>query len=371
MIPCSRAVHIGTGLPAIFVCSFVLSFTAEAAEFVWMEGEQPVSTNIEVQRSGWGNTQFLSEEKWLHCSIDAGKVDRQVPGEGGRLTYQFEAPKEADYQVWSRIGMEFVRSPFDWRIDDGPWTRVAPDELTTDLMEIAFWCEVAWLQLGQQPLKAGPHTFEFRLPKTRNEKGETQRILFACDAICLSAGPFSPNSKFKPDEEGRDERDRAASETVFQLPEASTPAARASVSLAGLWEICRHDEQLPGPVAEPIVELPPTPHWKSIQVPGDKNTLRPDLLFAHRLWYRTRVAVPASMTGRAFYIDFPYNNLNTTVYVNGKLCGFEKNPFVRFQIDVTAGMRAGQVNEIWVGIRDAYYGRSADPGRPLKLRKTF
>ena len=59
------------------------------------------------------------------------------------------------------------------------------------------------------------------------------------------------------------------------------------------------------------------------------------------------------------------------MYVNGVLCGFEKNPFVRFQIDVTPGIRAGQVNEIWVGIRDAYYGRSADPQRPLKLRKTF
>ena len=49
------------------------------------------------------------------------------------------------------------------------------------------------------------------------------------------------------------------------------------------------------------------------------------------------------MAGRAFYIDFPYNNLNTTVYVNGVLCGFEKNPFVRFQIDVTrASGRAGE-----------------------------
>ena len=201
--------------------------------------------------------------------------------------------------------MEFARSPFDWRIDDGPWKRVTPDQLTTDLMEIAFWCEVAWLQLGDQPLKAGPHTMEFRLPKIKNDKGETQRILFALDAICLTAGEFSPNSKFKPGEDGRNERDRQASEQIFQLPEAAVQAARASVSLADLWEICRHDEQLPGPVAVPIGELPKTPHWTAIQVPGNKNTLRPDLLFAHRLWYRTRVAVPASMANRAFSIDFP------------------------------------------------------------------
>lgn len=363
--------HVCCRLIAWLACLATTTRTAEAVEFVWLEGEQPSSTNVEVQRSGWGNQQFLSDEKWLHCSIEAGKVDNQVPGDGVTLKYQFQVPKGGTYEVWSRIGLEFVRSPFDWRIDNGSWKRVAPDELTTDLMEIAFWCEVAWLQLGGETLKAGPHTFEFHLPKTKNEKGETQRILFACDAICMTAGRFSPHSKFKPDEDGRDERDRQASETAFQLSEPMAPAARASVSLAGDWEICRYDEKLPGPVGEPIRDFPETPHWKAIPVPGDKNKLRPDLVFAHRMWYRTRVAVPASMAGRAFFIDFPYNNLNTTVYVNGVLCGFEKNPFVRFQVDVTPGIRAGQVNEIWVGIRDAYYGRSADPGRPLKLRKTF
>jgi hypothetical protein len=81
--------------------------------------------------------------------------------------------------------------------------------------------------------------------------------------------------------------------------------------------------------------------------------------------------VPARLAGRSFYIDFPQNSLNTTVYVNGVYCGFEKNPFCQFQIDVTKGVKPGQTNEIWVGIRDAWYGRTADPERPLKLRRTF
>jgi len=365
-----RMALVAAGLTAWLAFSALEGFAAEAADFVWLEGEKPASANIEVQRSGWGNAHFLSEENWLHCSIEADKVDKDVPEGGVLLKYSFQASKDATYQVWSRIGFEFVRSPFEWRIDDGAWKRVSPEELTTDLMEIAFWCEVAWLPLGDQALRAGPHTLELRLPKTKNDKGQTQRILFACDALCLSAGPFTPRSKFKPNEDGRDDRDREAAEKVFALCEA--PAAqRASVSLAGLWEICRHDEQLPGPVAEPMREFPKAPHWKAIAVPGDKNVLRPDLLFAHRLWYRTRVAVPASMAGRAFYLDFPYNNLNTTVYVNGVLCGFQKDPFARFQVDVTPGIQPGKTNEIWVGIRDAYYGRSADPQRPLKLRKTF
>ena len=105
-------------------------------------------------------------------------------------------------------------------------------------------------------------------------------------------------------------------------------------------------------------------------MPGDKNQLRPDLLFAHRLWYRTRVSVPEACAGRSFHIVFPENNLNTTVFVNGVYCGFNKNPFARFQIDVTKGVKPG-VNEVWVGIKDAWYGYSTNPSDPLKLRKRF
>lgn len=347
------------------------ALAAARPAYVWLEGEEPSSTSIEMQRGGWGNARYLSGETWLHCSLDADKVKRDVPEEGVRIAYAFEAARESAYEVWSRIGFEFVRSVFDWRIDGGSWERVAPEALTTDLMEIDVWCEVAWLHMGDRTLGAGPHTLELRLPRVADDKGQPQRILFACDALCLSEGPFVPRSRFKPDEDGRDARDRQAAAAVFRMAEPAAPARRVSLPLAGEWEVCRHDEQLPGPVAAPMSDFPQAPHWTAIAVPGDKNVLRPDLLFAHRLWYRARVEVPAAMAGLAFFLDFPCNNLNTTVYVNGVFCGFEKNPFARFQIDVTAGIRAGAVNEIMVGIRDAYYGRSADPARPLKLRRTF
>ncbi|HSH16989.1 MAG TPA: glycoside hydrolase family 2 TIM barrel-domain containing protein, partial [Verrucomicrobiae bacterium] len=133
---------------------------------------------------------------------------------------------------------------------------------------------------------------------------------------------------------------------------------------------CRHDEQEPGETAKPIPDVPAEPFWRGIEVPGDKNQLRPDLIFAHRLWYRTRVVVPESYAGQSFYLDFPQNNLNTTVRVNGQFCGFNKNPFARFQIDVTRAVRPG-TNEVWVGIKDAWYAYSTNPNQPLKLRKKF
>lgn len=342
---------------------------AAAGPFVWIEGEAG-QCSLKPNLSGWGRPQFLSEEKWLHLSVEAANVDQQVAGDAITIAYDFSIAKAGQYEAWNRVGFEFVRSAFEWRIDQGPWQTITPEELTCDLMELATWCEVAWLKMGQQALSAGPHRLEIRLPKSKDEKGKTRRILYASDALCLHEGPFRPNSRFKPDQTGRDALDQEAAKLVFRLPEAR-PAQRSALSLKGLWEVARDDEQMPGEVAQPMKPLAASLIWKAIAVPSDKNQSRPDLIFAHRLWYRARVEVPASMAGRAFFLEFPYNNLNTTVVVNGVYCGFEKNPFARFTIDVTKAIKAGAVNEVWVGIRDAWYGRSADPQRPLKLRKTF
>ena len=364
----SQPRHLALALLAGGVVLISSSRAAPPAQ-VWLEGES-AGSSFKVDIGNWGRPQFLSSSNWLHVSIEEGQVEKGVPADGILLDYSFQNSVAGRYEVWNRIGFEFARSPFEWRIDEQPWKKVSPDELTTDLVEMGFWCEIAWLKMGDEDLTAGNHRLQVRLPKTKNEKGQWQRILYASDALCLSQGPFHPNSKFKPGESGRDTADEAAAQVVFQLPDAK-PSERATVKLNGTWEIARDDEQMPGEVAEPIKELPKQPVWHAIPVPSDKNKTREDLLFAHRVWYRTRIAVPASMAGRAFVLGFPYNNLNTTIYVNGVYCGFEKNPFAPFQVDVTKGVKAGQTNEIWVGIRDAWYGRSADPKRPLKLRKTF
>ncbi|MBE3071203.1 MAG: hypothetical protein IMZ66_13290, partial [Planctomycetes bacterium] len=346
------------------------SGAAGADDYAWIEAEKPASANVTPKLAGWGHPEFLSGEAWLSISIDADKVEKEVPAEGVLLAYRFALPKDGTYEVWNRVGFEFVRSPFQWRIDKGDWADARPDSLTTDCMALDFWCEVAWLKLGAAALAKGDHTLEIRLPRTQDDKGKTARILYASDALCVYGGTFRPNSKHKPGEDWQGDQDRQAAKVVFDLPEPASADARASVALKGLWEVCRHDEQMPGEVAAPIKDFPAKAYWTAIEVPGDKNTQRPDLLFAHRLWYRTRVRVPESCAGRSFHIVFPENNLNTTVFVNGQYCGFDKNPFARVQIDVTPAVKPG-VNEVWVGIRDAWYGRAADPERPLKLRKTF
>ncbi len=354
----------------------VLALTAAALNsqaaqppFIWLEGESPAKINFQTKDEGVGHPDFLSGGKWLKVGIEADKLEAQAPADGVLIDYTFTLAAADDYEVWNRIGFEFARSPFDWRIDGEDWHNVGPEELTTDLMELSFWTEVAWLKLGKKSLAAGAHTLSIRLPKTKDAKGKPARILYASDALCVCAGEFHPYSHFKPGEDHQTDKDRAAATHRFELPEPASRGARASVKLAGPWEVCRHDEQLPGEVAAPMTNFPAAPRWTAIQVPGDKNQ-RDDLVFAHRLWYRTRVNVPQSLAGHSFFLVFPQNNLNTTVYVNGQYCGFDKNPFARVQIDVTKGMKPG-ANEIWVGIKDAWYGCSASPTNPLKLRKKF
>ena len=360
-----------------FFCLLSAAFFADAAvaqatEFVWKESEDAVSVPKASNVAGWGHKEFLSGDKWFQINLDESAVEKTVSDAGVSFSYALTIPSAGKYELWNRVGFEFVRSPFEWRLNGGTWKTIKPDDLTTDLMEIDRWVEVAWVKMGDADLTAGAHTLEIRLPKTKDDKGKIQRILYASDALCLTKGKFVPNGKFKPNEDGRNDADRAAEKNVFSLPDAKTGGERTTIPLKGDWEVCRNDEQAPPfDVAVPMTDFPEKPSWKAIAVPSDKNVSRPDLLMAHRLWYRTRVHVPASHGGRSFFLTFPRNNLNTTVYVNGVLCGFEKNPNVRFDIDVTKGVKPGQVNEIWVGIRDVWYGRSTNPKDPLKLRKQF
>ena len=353
----------------IFILFCVLFSTLAAAdEFVWIEAESPSAHSGLTELKSWEHQYFSG--KWLHISVDADKLDTEINSDAITLKYEFDAPAEKLYEIWNRVGFEYVRSPFDWRIDDGEWTTAQPDDLTIDLMEVGFWCEIAWLKLGQVQLAKGGHTLEIRLQKRKNAEGKPERILYASDCLCLYPGEFKPYSKYKPNENHQTEKDVEAARRVLKVPRSGSSGIW-KCDLSGTWEICRDDEYLPEPVTQPISRLPETTRWSAIQVPGDKNTLRPDLMFAHRVWYRTKIGImfkDASID--AAYIEFPQNNLNTTVYVNGKLCGFNKNPFAKFHIDISKAIKPG-INEIYVGIRDAWYAFTEKADDPMKLRRKF
>lgn len=351
-----------------------LTAAAQAADFVWMEGEKPSRKNYPCGPAGVEKTQFLSQGAWLSVSLDAAKIARECPKEGVLLDYDFEITAAGEYEVWNRVGMEFVRTAFEWRIDQSAWQTVGPQDLTCDLMEVGLWNEVAWFQMGQQDLAPGSHTLQIRLkPAMKEENGKkvVDKILYCSDALCLYKGHFRPNGKFKPDADWRTDDDKKATAQIFEMPDtaraetyaaadAAAPAERIEVPLAGLWQVCRFDEQQVVDRTGPTRTLPDarTAYWMSIQVPGDKFEVKPELTFCHRFAYRTRVRVPAKLAGRSFYLRFPSIDMIASLHVNGQFCGWTRAMNALWECDVTRAMRPGQVNEICVVLKDCYYAVS-------------
>lgn len=288
------------------------------ANIAWMEGEEYASSTLGeevLSVGGWGNKSVLSKEKWLNISIDAGKVLEKVPEEGGLLTYSFSLEQEGAHDVWARVGYEFIRSSFDWRVDGGEWASISHDDplhYTQDLMLLQDWCEVGWAPLGSVSVSAGEHMLQIRLmrPYKDAEKKQVDRIITSFDALVVAPqGAFRPNGPHQPGEAWRTPEDLAAEAHRFELPEAPAKGARAELSLSGRWQYARWSEAeaihslmdmdeasraatprvLPGggsilvdaegkPVIHRAGPIPICPSadaldWSSIVVPGDRNRL--------------------------------------------------------------------------------------------------
>ena len=102
----------------IFRASIVVALLAlsgspslQAADAVWIEAEA-ATANVKPNIAGWGNKSILSGEKWLHFSVDADKVNQDVPADGATFLYQFTIGDDGNFEVWNRLGFEFVRTPF-------------------------------------------------------------------------------------------------------------------------------------------------------------------------------------------------------------------------------------------------------------------
>ncbi len=353
-----------------------LAAPAAAQDYVWIEGESPTKATVQFQSGGWGHPEYLSGGKWLFGSVEAKDLEAKVPAEGAVLTYDFAAKSGGDHEVWARVGYEFARSPFSWRLDGGDWKEVPPGELTTDLMALAPWAEVAWLKLGKAALIAGQHTFEVKFDRkyrTADGKKEPERILFGLDCVCMYRGEFRPNGPHKPGADWQTDADRRADRHVFDVKPGGAAGERVVTPLEGEWQVARWDEQELKDRAEPVKELPPdlgALFWKSIRVPGNRDANRPDLEYAHRYLYRTRVKVPADFAGRSFVLRFPSTALLASAFVNGKFCGGSKAPAALWECDATAGIKPGEVNEVVVAIKDAYYAIAQD-GQGRSARYMF
>ena len=103
-------------------------------------------------------------------------------------------------------------------MDSGAWTTVKPDADTVDVEELQAWNPVAWLPMGAQTLTAGPHTLQIRVSRTKDDKGNDAKIVYASDALCLTTAPFHPDGPHKPgDPAAQTDADKAAAAQVFTV----------------------------------------------------------------------------------------------------------------------------------------------------------
>src|ERR1019366_4151380 len=83
-----------------------------AQEYVWLEGEAPTRATVKFETGGWGHAEYLSGGKWLFANIEPKDIEAKIPADGAVISYDFDAKTAGDYEIWARVGHEFVRSPF-------------------------------------------------------------------------------------------------------------------------------------------------------------------------------------------------------------------------------------------------------------------
>lgn len=345
----------------------------EPASYVWVEAEEPASANFEFD-TGAGKAHLLSGRKWLLRFVSKEEVSEQLPEEGFLLSYDLEVPEDGEYEVWARVGLEWIRSSFEWRIGQGNWHRAGRDEQTTNVMELAEWNEVAWLYLGRAALKGG--AADLRVRYREPNPGDDGRIVIALDCFVLTRGHFFPEGNLKPGQAYTGEADAAAAAHVFQFPEPAGPADRVRLKLSGLWQVARYDDSDMDKGTYVPVQSLPSPHeyplrWMGIEVPGslwDKD----ETVFAHRVLYRTRVDVPPAYEGRGFHLHFSGTNWIVSVFVNGELAGTHRGVWIPWDLDISDYVAPGEVNEIAVAVKGPYYAvdtKYYQPDRDLDYQR--
>jgi beta-galactosidase len=328
-----------------------------AGDAIWIEGEAPDGG----VKAPWtvgapDHADYLSDGKWL--SLMVGSDDKAVADEGASAAWVFKAAKAGHMQVWERYGFESIRTPFEWRLDGGEWKPIAANQGQPfiDLMDPGFWCELAWTKLGEADLTVGDHRIEVRVPKQVDDKQKPARIVHVVDCFCI-APSFSPDGKHRPGVEWMTDKDKQAAAQVYEVP-AIAGDERGVLPLGGLWQIARFDEFEPADRGGPDKQIPDpsTQAWSAIPVPSNRDQVRPDLGFAHRVIYRTRVKIPAEQAGRSFVLHFPGINMIASAFVNGQFCGWTKAMCTDWDVDVTAAAKPGAVNEVEICIKDTHYG---------------
>jgi hypothetical protein len=186
----AAAVLVAVAASGIMVASASGQATS-AADFVWVEGEKPVSSTM--HRHPWWY------DKVRRDLLSGGDfVSNWSEKEPGEASYRAEVPKAGDYEFWVRANP--LQSKLSYRINDGKWTTI---DLTKDQQGNTNVAEdgkpdlrfVAWSRVGKVKLAKGANFVRFRMDSANNNHGYL-------DCFVLSASPFAPKGTMKPGQAG-------------------------------------------------------------------------------------------------------------------------------------------------------------------------
>ena len=330
---------------------------ADPGGYVWEEAEDFESTNLKEDDywTGSERAHLLSGDKWL-SAVFKGKALEQMPDDGYVLKYELDVPKSGTFDAWLRVGMEWIRAPFEWRIDDGPWRDAPADKATINVMELKRYNEVAWLDVGEVELNEGTSTLTLRYTETQPDRSDLW-IAIDCFAFVPSDMNWQPECDLRPGEEYDGEIDRRAERQVYELPQAGSQVERESVELTGPWQVARWDDpnmgEDPWQPEESLLELGRL-RWRGIDVPESQWEVD-GLNLAHRTVYRTRVEVPEDYRGRGFKLHFSGTNWLVSVFVNGELAGTHKGVWIPWDMDISNHVEPGEVNDIVLAVKGPWY----------------
>ncbi|MCP4784150.1 MAG: hypothetical protein GY903_25610 [Fuerstiella sp.] len=173
--------------------SFLLTTLAATsfADSIWIEGE--AAQTKQVSRHGWYDgvkKDVLSGNEWL-SHFDANRE--------GLAAYEFEAATAGDYKFWVRAN--HVKSSLAYRLNGGPWQKIAMDQKLRGAMNIARDNKpdlrfIAWVSAGVVNLEAGRQRLEFRMDSGPQNHG-------AIDCFCLTTDRWVPSGTLKPSSKSR------------------------------------------------------------------------------------------------------------------------------------------------------------------------
>jgi hypothetical protein len=184
-----------------------------APTFVWIEGEAAEKTNIPANGA---NAWLKGDDPKLLSGGDAlaGLLKpAELPSPCFAL-YRFDCPVEHTYDVYLRHGTmanlaamryRFVKLGADGNalkepgVEEG-WLRFDRDAAVIESRFIGEHRTIEWSKQQQVRLAAGPYRLDLQITGKNPAWDRTADIWIEIDAICLTAGPFTPSGILKPGE---------------------------------------------------------------------------------------------------------------------------------------------------------------------------